>query len=111
MDQQKLNEYKKELEATRAELLAELKKDEKPEDFGGDVDHGEEEENETESFSEQVALGQSHKEQINDIDIALSKIETGKFGICEKCGREIEERVLRITPESRLCRACKTNKK
>jgi len=107
MDKNKLDEYKNKLEAKRTELLAELKKDETPEDFGTDVDHGEEEANEAESFSEKVALGQSHKEQINDIDVALSKFEAGKFGICEKCGREIEDEVLRITPESRFCKGCK----
>jgi len=91
----------------RNELLAELKKDEKPEDFGADVDHGEEEANEAESFSEKVAIGQAHKEQINDIDTALGKIDAGKFGVCENCGREIEEEVLCLTPESRFCKACK----
>lgn len=111
MDQQKIEEYKKELEATRAELLTELKKDEGPEDFGADVDHGEEEANEAESFSEKVAIGQAHKEQINNIDVALGKIDAGKFGVCEKCGREIEEEVLNITPESRFCKSCKMDRR
>jgi len=107
MNQQKIEEYKNRLEMKRNELLAELKKDETPEDFGTDVDHGEEEANEAESFSEKVAIGQTHKEQVNDIDAALGKIPSGKFGICEKCGGEIEEGVLRITPESKLCKGCK----
>lgn len=107
MDKQKLEECKKGLEAMRAELLAELKKDEKSEDFGADVDSFEEEAQEAEDLSEKLAVGQSHKEQINDIDAALGKIASGKFGVCEKCGMEIEEDVLRVTPESRFCRGCK----
>ncbi len=107
MDQKKIEEYKKELEAEKTKLLEELKKDEAPVDFGSDIDSFEEEAQEAEEFSEKVALGQTHKEQIDDIDIALGKISSGKFGLCEKCGREIEEKVLRLTPESKFCRGCK----
>ena len=107
MDREKVEEYKNKLEARRTELLAKLKKDEAPEDFGGDVDHGEEEANEAESFSEKMAMGQTVRDEINEVETALNKIASGKFGLCEKCGMEIEEGVLDITPESKFCKHCK----
>jgi len=37
----------------------------------------------------------------------LGKIQTGTYGICEKCGKPIEHEILAIDPESRFCKACK----
>lgn len=66
-----------------------------------------EEADEDEAFAGQVALGQSHREMINDIDAALNRIKEGKYGICEQCGKEISEEVLALIPESRFCEECK----
>jgi len=107
MDREKIEEYKNKLEAKKGELLEEVKKDETPEDFGSDVDSYEEEASEAEEFSEKVALGQEHKEQVSEIDAALERISGGKFGLCEKCGMEIENEVLDVMPESRYCKHCK----
>ena len=38
---------------------------------------------------------------------ALANIEKGKYGVCAKCGGEIEREVLEASPESSLCRQCK----
>jgi DnaK suppressor protein len=107
MKTEKNSEYKNKLEKERADLLKELEKDSKPADFGSDIDHYDEEADEAEEFSNQLALGQTIKERVNDIDHALSKIENGGYGICEKCGMEIEEGVLDLSPESRFCKRCK----
>lgn len=107
MDSGKLREYQNKLEKERAELIEELLKEETPEDFGGDIDHFEEEANETEGFGYKLAEARTTKDRVNEIDMALNKIREGKYGICEKCGREIEIKVLDIAPESRLCQSCK----
>lgn len=107
MDKQKINEYKKILEEERERLIAEIKKSEKGEDFGSDIDHGDEEADEAESLSEKLAIGQDYRERVSEIDAALSKIEKGTYGKCEKCGGEIEEEVLNASPESRFCKKCK----
>jgi len=104
---EKLKEYKTRLEKERAQLIEELLKEETPEDFGGDVDHFEEEANEAESFGYKLAEAQTTKSRINDIDRALDKILEGKYGVCERCGKEIEAAVLDVVPESRLCQNCK----
>ena len=99
--------YKLTLEESRERLLKDLAKAEKPEDFGDDTDDADEEKNESESFGNQLALAQTIREQINEVDAALNKIAIGTYGICEHCGKKIEEKVLEISPESRLCQQCK----
>ena len=103
----KIEAYKEELEKKKAELVKEVSKAEKPEDFGADVDDLDEEKNEAESLGNQLALAQTIKERINDIDHALGKIAVGTYGVCEKCGNAIEEEVLNASPESRFCKKCK----
>jgi len=106
-----MEKYKNKLEKERANLLKELGKETRPEDFGSDIDHYDEEADEAEEFSNQLAIGQSLKERISEIDHALSKIKTGKYGVCETCGLEIEEEILELSPESRFCKRCKLENK
>jgi DnaK suppressor protein len=40
------------------------------------------------------------------IDIALDKIETGQFGICEECGENISDKRLMAHPEASTCITC-----
>ncbi len=102
-----LEEIKRKLEGERTGLLATVKKDESVEDFGSDLDHSDEESNEAESIGNHLAEAQDLKERINEIDAALNKIRTGKYGICERCGKKIDEEVLKVVPESRFCKNCK----
>ena len=44
---------------------------------------------------------------IQKIRTALSKIEGGTYGICEKCGQYIAEQRLRARPEATMCISCK----
>jgi len=41
--------------------------------------------------------------QLTDVDDALSKIENGKYGICEVGGEEISEGRLNANPAARTC--------
>jgi len=43
---------------------------------------------------------------LKDIDLALEKIQNGKYEICEKCGKEIPEERLKVHPEARFCIKC-----
>jgi RNA polymerase-binding transcription factor DksA len=47
------------------------------------------------------------KKRLDEIELALQKIEAGDYGICESCSKNIEEEVLDIDPESVLCKSCK----
>jgi DnaK suppressor protein len=104
MTQEKLNEHKRKLEQERTLILSEIKQLEKPLDFGKDIDHGDEDSDKTEELGDQLAVEQDLKLRLDDVQVALEKIREGNYGICEKCGREIEEEILDIDPESRLCK-------
>lgn len=41
-----------------------------------------------------------------DIDAALRSIDKGQYGICERCGEEIEIERLEIKPDATLCVKC-----
>ena len=107
METKQVEEYKKRLEKERILLMAEIKQNEKPVDFGNDVDHLDEETDESEEVGNQLAVAQDLKNRLDDIDVALGKIYAGKYGVCEKCGGPIEKEILDIDPESRLCKDCK----
>lgn len=107
MTDKQVEGYKTKLEKERILLLAEIKKDERPVDFGSDIDHFDEETDESEEMSNQMAAAKDLKARLDEIDIALSKIRSGKYGTCEKCQKQIAIEVLDVDPESRLCKNCK----
>lgn len=51
-------------------------------------------------------LDESAKFEVEQIDLALSKIPMGDFGICESCGDDIDVKRLEILPAARLCVDC-----
>jgi len=104
---EKIAHYRGRLEKTKTELLAELELNEVPEDFGSDVDDFDEEKNEAEALSNQLAQNQTVRIRINEIDEALNRIRTGSYGTCAKCGHAIAEELLDLVPESQLCERCK----
>ena len=45
-------------------------------------------------------------QKIKEIDAALTRMETGNYGKCQKCGREIGLDRLRALPATTLCINC-----
>jgi RNA polymerase-binding protein DksA len=45
---------------------------------------------------------------LHEVDAALGRLETGGFGICVSCGREIAEARLLATPTVQTCIECQT---
>jgi DnaK suppressor protein len=45
--------------------------------------------------------------KLKNINLALEKIKNNRYGRCEKCKKEIEERLLEAQPETKLCLKCK----
>jgi DnaK suppressor protein len=46
------------------------------------------------------------KEEIKEIHLALEKMSTDTYGVCELCGRSIPLKRLEVLPATRLCRKC-----
>ncbi|MEP0519103.1 MAG: TraR/DksA family transcriptional regulator [Hyphomicrobiales bacterium] len=51
-------------------------------------------------------LGQSGLEEIKHIDLALSRIDAGTYGICATCKEPISIARLEAVPTALLCRNC-----
>lgn len=107
MTKEKIDEYRNKLQRERILIVREIKELNQPINFGDDIDHGEEKTDEVEELSNRFGEENDLKKNLDEIDIALGKIETGNYGRCESCGKEIEGEVLDISPESRLCKVCK----
>ncbi len=58
-----------------------------------------------EDFEENMAITNSLEARLKDVTNALSNIETGKYGVCEVCGGEIEAERLEANPAARTCKA------
>ena len=100
-------ESKKKLVDEKARLEKDLI-DLTKEDFGHDTDHGEEKASEIEQIDDNDSVAAEYSTRLIDIDSALEKIEDGNYGECERCHKDISEDILRIDPESRLCKDCKS---
>jgi DnaK suppressor protein len=48
----------------------------------------------------------TEREDVAKIDLALTRLNEGKYGLCEECGEEIDVARLRVIPFALLCRDC-----
>jgi DnaK suppressor protein len=55
---------------------------------------------------ENEALVNKLVEGLNEVEHALEKFETDRYGMCETCGQAIAEARLEARPEARLCINC-----
>lgn len=61
---------------------------------------------ETQSLENEAKIFNLEREK-EWIEVALNKIKNGKYGLCERCGRKIDQARIEILPEGRLCMSCK----
>lgn len=105
---EKVLQYRGRLEGMRNRLLKEIADLQKPEQFGDETaDPEDEEADEAEEFGNRLAVAQTKKEELAEVELALSKIQNGTYGICEPCGGQIAKQILDVAPESTRCEACK----
>jgi len=121
MDKKLLKELKEKLEKEKSQSEEELKKfAKKDEKLKGDWDtrypkwDGEAGSSSLETMADELEEYESllpveHvlELKLRDIDSALEKIKKEKYGICEKCGKEIDIERLKTIPEARFCLKCK----
>ena len=51
-------------------------------------------------------LDERGREEIEEIDWAIDKMKSGRYGRCELCGKTIPFKRLKVLPATRLCRKC-----
>ena len=116
MNKKTSEELKEKLEKDKTSTEAELKKfAKKDKNLAGDWDtqfpkfdggHLEEAADEVEEYSNLLPLEYNLEIRLQNINSALERIEKGKYGICEKCKKEIPIERLKISPESKFCIKC-----
>ncbi len=112
LTQKQLRVRREELEAERAQLLAQVREldaeadvnnwreggfDDDPADAG------------SASFERETAQSLSNhaRRLLTEIDDALRRIEAGTYGVCERCGEMIEPERLEAIPYTTMCLECK----
>lgn len=121
MDKKLIQELKENLEKqrilTEQQLKGFAKKDEKlkgdwdtrfPHFDGGESGSAalEKAADEVTEYGNLLPIEHNLETSLKDINLALEKIRNGKYGICEKCGKEIPEERLKVHPEARFCLKC-----
>ncbi len=66
---------------------------------------------EFEEYDALISVEHILEAKLRDINSALKKLKQGKYGICEKCQKEISQQRLRICPDARLCLKCRNGNK
>ena len=61
----------------------------------------------TEERSQVIAVVRALRSNLRDVEHALSKMDTGTYGICERCGRPISLERLEALPWAELGIDCK----
>jgi DnaK suppressor protein len=54
-----------------------------------------------------LALEERLGESLNEVEHAIQKYEAGTYGLCDSCGRAIEQARLEAIPQASLCMKCK----
>ena len=70
----------------------------------------EEKADEVEEYDNMLSLEHSLESKLKEVTLALEKISAGTYGVCEKCGKEIEKERLEAYPEAKLCIKCNESK-
>jgi len=69
----------------------------------------EEEATETLELETRLALEKRVRDQLAEIEHALSKFEKGTYGLCDSCGQSIDPARLEALPQANLCLSCKAS--
>jgi len=107
LTEEQLRELKGTLQKEAENIQAQLGKLRNVADFGDDIDSMEEESDETEEFSNRLGTQKVLEDRLSEIQEALNRVTDGSYGTCKKCGKMLTHEMLRLNPESSLCRECK----
>ncbi len=116
MDKKNYEEIRKKLEENKKSLEEMLEKFAKEDSLPeGDWDtifphvegsNIEEKADEVEEYSSLLPVEHALETKLKNVNDALAKIESGEYGKCEKCGKDISYEKLKIVPETKNCKEC-----
>jgi DnaK suppressor protein len=98
-----LDERRRELQAAMRDRLR-RGRDDRPADGRDDLEHSE-----ADSQVElSLALLQMRSDTLTQIDLAIARLDAGRYGDCAECEEPIAERRLRVLPFAARCQTCET---
>lgn len=105
---EKLEKEKKTLEKNLNKIASKDKKlkdnyDAKFEDFGAEIYDSSSEAAEVSEYDTRLSLEANLEVRLRDVNQALSRIKSGAYGKCVKCGREIDQKRLEAIPTATTC--------
>ncbi len=115
MKKAELKEFEKRLIKEREKMMRELEYEgdqiaktqiESSGDLSAYSNHMADQGTETERREITSQILSSRREALFDIDLALKKVNQGKYGLCERCGKPISKRRLKFLPQARNCMKC-----
>ena len=98
--------YLRQAESLQAEADS-LTEDREPGDVQFDEESGEGDTINVERERD-LALSAQARQAVEEIDVALAKIDAGTYGVCEQCGENIPRERLKALPYASLCVRCKS---
>ena len=111
MDKKIIEKIKEELLISRKQISAELDevadKGDLRAKFPNLGDKPDENVQEIDQYTTNLATEKVLKNALRDIDGTLERIERGVYGICKYCGKGIDERRLLARPVASACMECK----
>ena len=103
--------HEESLLALRDQLSHEIKDIIRGGELGEDSDQADIEADESEERGIANAEAIALKDRLHSVLDALERVKAGTYGVCEGCKGVIGADVLEAAPESRLCKACKADKR
>ena len=109
MRAKELEKFKKTLLSQKEELLNNTRRMIKEEAQHSPDDLADETDLAVSEVSQNLALRLRDRERIllQKIEVALSKIQNGTYGVCDACEEDIEPKRLEARPVATMCIACK----
>ena len=117
INQEKLEKMKNKLEEKRKSIIEELEsfaqenkeiKDDFETKFPQLGYHQDENAIEVSDYENKLSVEHNLEDDLKKIDKALEKIKNGAYGVCEKCGGEINPERLEAFPEAEECMKCQS---
>jgi RNA polymerase-binding protein DksA len=102
MEQQRLETELQEIE----NRTARVSESERANELSAYEDHPADLASETFEREKDLAIGESVESLLNQVLIALEKVDRGTYGICDACGRPIKKARLNALPFATLCLGC-----
>jgi DnaK suppressor protein len=118
MDQETIQEFKRQLEEKKEQLLAQLANvghkvagegnnfEASYPDYG-DPASIEDSANEVADYTTNLSFERDLENELRSIEKALRRVAEGQYGVCTYCNQDIEKERLKVRPESTACVSCK----